>query len=61
MILSVHAESIILSAPPTESMMLSACAKSIVLSGHHTESVILSAPFGCVITLTAAATKKHNW
>jgi hypothetical protein len=48
MILSERAESIILSAPPAESMILSAilsrCAGSIILSVLLTESVMLSAP-----------------
>ncbi len=45
MILSEHAESIILSAPPTESMILSAIlsmrAESIILSAPPAESVML--------------------
>ncbi len=64
------AESIILSAGGAESMMLSACtesmnplsagADSIILSAPLAESMILSALFGCVIMLTAVATKKIN-
>jgi hypothetical protein len=52
-ILSVHAESIILSAqpalsmilsaPPAESIILSACGESIILSAGGAESIILSA------------------
>jgi hypothetical protein len=64
-------ESIILSVGGAESMMLSAggtesmipeSAESIIISAPPTESMTLSALsalFGCVITLTAAATKKQ--
>ncbi len=45
MILSARAESIILSASNTE---------SIIPSAHHAESKILAVPFGHVVTLTAA-------
>jgi hypothetical protein len=63
-------ESIILSAGGAESMMLSARtesmdplsagADSIILLAPPTESMILSALFGCVIMLTAAATKNQQ-
>jgi hypothetical protein len=43
MILSAHAESIILLAGGAESMMLSACAESMILSALPAESMILSA------------------
>jgi hypothetical protein len=56
-----------LSVGGAESMMLSdtlsACAESaesIILSALSAESMILSALFGCVITLTAVATKNNN-
>jgi hypothetical protein len=50
MMLSAHAESI----DP-----LSTGADGIILSAPPAESMILSALFGCVIMLTAAATKKQ--
>ncbi len=40
-------KSIILSAPPNESMILSALAESIILSAPPAESMILSAPAAC--------------
>ncbi len=47
MILSAHAESIILSAGGAESMILSMCAESIILSVSPAESVMLSALPAC--------------
>jgi hypothetical protein len=51
-----HAESIILSAPPAESMMLSVHAESIILSVPPAENMILSAqPAVSMIPLSACA------
>ncbi len=51
-----HAESIILSALPAESMMLSVHAESIILSALPAESMILSAqPAESMIPLSACA------
>ncbi len=60
MLLSAHAESIIISAGAAVSMMFSACAKGVILSALPTESMMLSTPFDCVLMLTEAGGYKKN-
>jgi hypothetical protein len=54
-VLRVHAESIILSGPPAESMIVTGCAESIIVSASGTESVMLSARIESIILSAGGA------